>query len=635
MNLFHDIIPSSAPLDIIEWAEKYVRMVGSVRGEQFDRNKFPWTNDIIRWQFDDVTRITTFIKPIQGGGSGAGEVALCGWAKWGMGQIQYNWEKDDKAANKWDERILPILQACTDLDWAGTDYDITVGKAKFLRGFVRTQGVFSSSHLDSDSVPYQLNEEIHQWKSGHLAKARGRQTAVWNPKALDISNAGMVGDQLHEAFLQGTQQYWEVKCPGCCQFHVMRTRWEDNRPELGGLRYDASDCKRNDGTFDYNKLEKTIFMQMPCGYKVRDDYQERRALSLSGRYGEPRNTGANVSHRSATLEAVSVDYISWLTLIKEKHSALRSLRSGDAEPFRRYLQERECQFYSDDLHPFQGEIVISDGVFKKREGMKERRAGRLWKADWQQGWKALGQLEHFWLVIKDVDVDCNDELIFEGRIDSENELIAVLNDYDAIEHGAGVVDCSFNTRHLLEFCFRNNLNAVMSNDSKSGGFLHQEDKVRRFYDEGSAICGKLNMSPLYEPIETDKGTMPDVREPIVINVSKGGMIANHFFVREHKQRITDAFKEEKKTALPVDYIDCVIPQDVSEDFKLQYESWIRVGKDVKKRDDEVFSGQERFQKIRKDDHLLICCAGIDMLKDWSGLLGDRLTKLGLQKDTKI
>ena len=40
-----------------------------------------------------------------------------------------------------------------------------------------------------------------------------------------------------------------------------------------------------------------------------------------------------MSERSYTLEAVAIDYIPWLDLIKEKHRALRALKYGDPKPW--------------------------------------------------------------------------------------------------------------------------------------------------------------------------------------------------------------------------------------------------------------------------------------------------------------
>src|SRR5204863_3012256 len=136
----------------------------------------------------------------------------------------------------------------------------------------------------------QVNEEIHDadnWIPGRLAQAYGRTAAAfWNSIILNISNASHKRDQLHQAFLSGTQQEWQVRCPGCAQYHTMRTRWEPERPDLGGLRYDMAESRLEDGEVDYGKLLPTIRYQMPCGYLVRDNIAERRALSLSGKYSD-------------------------------------------------------------------------------------------------------------------------------------------------------------------------------------------------------------------------------------------------------------------------------------------------------------------------------------------------------------
>jgi hypothetical protein len=635
-------IPPQLP-PIIPWAEECVKVFG-VKGERFISANTPWTRYPIELcdKIGTVNSIT-FVKPVQSGGSVVGEIAACRWIVIGFGAIQWNWDTDDFALHRWDTRIEKILLACKAV---ADRWPRQADKAKkclvvFPNLSLHVQGVFNPHSLDSDSIPFQINEEIHKWKPGHLDKAYRRGTACAFPIRLNISNAGDEKDQLHEKFESGTKQYWEVKCPGCGLFHIMRLQFDERRPDLGGLRYDSDDCRREDGTFNYNKLLPTLRYQMPCGYLVQNDPAERRRLSDTGRYSAPHNDGATPGDISLTYDAVTCHNIEWLDLVKEKHAAFRALKSGDIEPFRKFMQERECRFFSREYQPFQGQIVISSGVHKRREGLKDR-AGRFWKADWQQGYKHKSELEHFWLVIKDVDPLCNDLLVFEGMVSSENELVATLEEYDAIEHGAGLVDCSKNTKHLLEFCYRNRFNAIMSNESHRGNFLHREDNVRRFYDEGRVICGQLNVPPIYESIATEDGYAPDPREPLIINVNKGGMIANHFFIREHKQRVLEAEKEiakkEKRSPRVVDpgeFIECVIPGDVSEDFKAHYESWIRISKPPEKNKKEIVnSGVEKFMQIREADHMLICCAGIDMLKDYTGLLGDRLAQLGITQPTE-
>lgn len=612
------------PGDIVAWAEKHVRLVGSVRSETYDRNITPWTIEPIQRIADSATKIITLVKPVQTGGSRVGLIGLAYWAKFGTGQIQYNWEKDEKAEFKWHNETLPTLEQCSGLEWGDDRFDTRKCYSKFRRAFIQSQGVFNPDNLDSDSIPYQVNEEIHSWKPGHLAKARARQTAVWFPRALDISNAGMVGDQLYQAFENGTKQFWEVKCPGCGEYHQMRTRWEDSKPELGGLRYDTEGCKLENERFDYNRLERTLYYQMPCGHRVNNNFHERRALSLTGRYSAPTNPGAHISHRSYTYDAVCVDFIPWLTLVQEKHTALRALKGGDAMPWQKYIQERECRFYSEETRPYQGAIVLNTAIRKNRAGLQDR-ACRLWSADKQRGYKAQGQLSHYWLVIEDVLSNCSSQIVFEGQVQTDTELIAVLDEHKA-PRSSGVVDASWDTKAVLEMCYRNGLNAVMGNKSMQGSFLHKSDGVRRFYSEDKCIHAELSMPPKFNYSPTRDGWIPNREEPIVIFYNKGGLLQNHFFIRDHKKNVLG----NNPNAERWEYIEREVPGDVSEDFKLHNEAWERVPVVKKATNDEV----EGFRKVRPADHMLMCCAYIDLLKDWCGLLGEQLSRLGVKPNVE-
>lgn len=609
MSLFRGA-QDEKPSDVVAWAEQNVRLVGSVRSETYDRNITPWTIEPIQRINDATTKIITLVKPVQTGGSRVGLIALAFWSKFGSGHIQYNWEKDEKAEFKWGNETLPTLEACGGLEWGEGRFDTVKCFARFRRTFIKSQGVFNPENLDSDSIPYQVNEEIHSWKPGHLAKARARQTAVWFPRALDISNAGVVGDQLYQSWENGTMQYWEVKCPGCDQYHVMRTRWEDSKPELGGLRYDTEGCKLDNEKFNYNKLAKTLRYQMPCGYIVRDFYTDRRALSLSGRYSEPTNPAAHHSHRSYNYDAVAVDFISWLTLVQEKHTALRALRSGDDAPWRKYIQERECRFYSEDTRPYQGVVVLNPAIRKNRSGLQDRVA-RLWAADKQRGYKALGQLSHYWLVIRDVAANGNSLLVYEGMVQTDAELVLTLDEFQAMRY-QGVVDASWDTKAVLEMCYRHGLNAVMGNKSHRGEFLHS-DKTRRFYSEGKPIHGELNMPPRFNYSPTANGWQPSREEPLVMNYNKAGLLTNLFFVRDHKANVL------RNDPSATGFIEYETPADVSEDYQLQAESWERVSVKQSKTNDEV----EGFRKTRKDDHLLMCEGYITLLMDVGGFLANR------------
>lgn len=613
MIIFQKSIPESCPTDIIAWAELAVK----VDGHSFDSSRTPQLIEPIRAMADPDTRIGTLVKPVQVGGSTAGEVVMCYWASFYNGLLQFNWENDLKATNRWGDRLLPALESCKDIKRTGHRFEELICEARYINCTVRCQGVFKEDALDSDTVPLQINEEIHSWKPGFLSKARRRQTQVWNAKAFDISNAGNVSDQLHEAYDSGTSEIWEVLCPQCGQHHEMRFRWNPNKPELGGLRWDSSGCKMENGRFNYNKLDSTIRYQFPCGHSIRDYASERRLLK--GRY-RITNEGAHHSHKSWTFEAVSCDSIRWLSLIQEWHSAIRALKVGDKEPMRRFRTERECRFYDDDTLPFSGQIIINSAVSKTREGLQDR-AARLWAADWQQGMKAAGELTHFWLVIEDVLSNCTSQIVFEGMVSTEPELISTLDAYECLRT-AGVVDVSKNTKQLLSFCYREGLNAVSGITSHRGSFRHK-DGVLRFYSEEKPVHHELNMPPKFDYHPGKEGWVLDPREPVVISYNKAGLLANHFFIRDFKANVL----KNNPQAQPTDYIERVIPGDVSEDFQQQMESWERVANKQTRTNDEV----EGFRKLRRADHMFMCCAYIDLLKEQTGLLGDQLARMGIRR----
>lgn len=625
---FYDLCLANLPrplLPVIEWADTFYRVM-SKDAEFFDSTRSPWLIEPLQMADDPLISNITYVKPIQIGGTSLGEIMLMRWILGGNGLIHYNWPTNDKARDRWEKFTEKRLKACRPVRGIMPDlYEDCL--IKFPNITFAMQGVFTTGNLDSDTVDYIINEEIHQWNAGMLGKAKGRQTRVTFPKCINISNGGLKGDQLHQEFNEGTQQQFETKCPGCGKFHIMRTRWEDSRPDLGGLRYDSDGCKRADGTFDYNKLVPTIRYQMPCGYELRDDIRERRSAALAGRYSDPFNTGALLTNRSYTLQAVACHDIRWLDLIMEKHQALRSLKAGDDTDFRRYMQEREAVFYDADAHrPYQGALEVTRRLLKNRAGMKDRLT-RLAIADWQQGFKHLGELTHWWLLIIDVDHKLNRQIVFEGKIATDAELVLEIDAHE-VKRSSCFLDASKNTKAILSFCYREGLNAVSGIQSHRGFFRH-EDGTRRYYAMENPICTELNMPARYEQRYAKKGGevildhAPD--EPVIISYNKAGLLKNHFFLRDMKANVL----ANVASAGPEDYIDLIVPGDISEEFKLHMDAWDRVKDKTKKTNDEV----EGFCKKRREDHLMMCLAYSDMVLDWSGLLGDRLAQLGIKLDT--
>lgn len=640
--------------EIIPWADKHYRVLNN-DADTFKSIESPWLIEPLEKSEDPLVTNVTFVKPIQTGGTSLGEIIIERRLLDSQGILSYYWPTNDKAKDRWEKFTERRLKACRPLR-AIFPHEYENMFVKFPGIIFAMQGVFTPGNLDSDTIDIIVCEEVHQWSAGMVSKAKGRQTRVDFPKFIIISNAGYKGDQLHQEFESGTQQHFLNKCPGCGKLHAMRTRWEDNKPHLGGLRYDTENCKQANGTFNYNKLIPTIRYQFPvgsplqfpdhsfchCGYEMRDDIGLRRQSAQKGFYSGPQNPGALLSNRSYTYQSIACHNIRWLDLIQQKHTAVRSLKQGysigsDGErkeadyDFRIYVQERECLFYDPDEHrPYQGAVVLTSVSEENRKGLPNE-AAKIWAADWQQGFKHLGELTHYWLVIESVDANCNAQVIFAGVCDDEVQLLQTLRDNgitDADGGGIfdGLIDASKNTKHILSFCYRHGINAVMGNASGKG-LWKWPDGVYRGYSPKKFIYKELDMPPKYDLIATREGWVENPAEPFIVMYSKAALLKNHFFIREMKANVL----ANNPDAAPADYISRIVPSDIGEDYQKHHSAWER---DFAAKAAKKMGEVEGFKQVARVDHLMSCTTYIDLYKDLSGLLPQALEKMDIERKSE-
>jgi hypothetical protein len=587
-------LPPDKVTSVVEWATANVRLIGSARSEAFDPSIGPWECEPLE-RCNDGTRRCTVIKPTQSGGSVIGEIILLFWlATWSSGDVAYFWQNDQSADGRWSKRFEKIMLACKAL-MARTSAD----RFKWMKGLVifphanfEMKGVRTDRAVASDAFRGIVNEELHDveggWESGKLAQVYGRQTAYWNSKCFNISNAGFVNSDLHKAFLAGTQQHWEVLCPHCGQYHEMRCEWKEEEKHLGGLRYNADGCRLGDYVYDYAKLAPTIFYQMPCGHCIADDITERRALSQSGRYSEPRNKGAQLTERSYIYQAVSCDFVPWIEIIKRKHAALKAMAIGDYKPWFDYLREVECKFVDigkDRPAPQRGTIVTSERK-KNREGMANR-VDRFAGLDWQKGKLSEGQTSHWWLLIQDWDANGNSLVVWEGRCDTEGEVAAVLKQHE-VKPCCVVVDTSWNATYVYNVCLKYGYNAVKV-DEKPG--WPWEDGSFRFYSEPR---------PLFMVASAPPSRNDNVDEPQFWHVSKYTGMERLIFIRQSPK------------------VKYEIPVDVSPEFLQHFDSWSL--ELIRQKDGQP---KMKWRQMRDDDHLFQCgvyiISMIDLLGAFTGL----------------
>ena len=593
-----DTIPPTPETSIVAWAEQHVRLPGSAKTARFDCSLTPWLREPLEHLADGVTRIIDFVKPIQTGGSVLGEVALCYWlSTQNGGDVQYNWEDDEKAYERWEKRIVRILMANKEVmkRWPYQRHQAKKGLVMFAHCNLTVQGVHSESNLDSDSIRFQINEEIHNWEPGRLAMAFGRTTAFWNSCILNISNAGTKGDQLHQSYEAGTQQHLLMRCPGCNGWHTMQTKFDKKKEHLGGLRYDSEGCKLVNGRYDYQRLEKTVRYQMPCGHVVPDEIQARRRLALSCKWSEPMNEGAHLSHRSYNYDAVVVDSIPWLSLIMEKNQAIFAMKRGDAKPWHDYITRRECLFHDPQDRPFTKEVTLTANIVKNRDGLAGRYA-RFFAMDRQQGSLAQGETPHWWLVIRDAMPNGDSRLVYEGKIETDADVISTLDEHGCVRR-CGVADSGDDTTHVYNFCLRHGINAIKG--GKTDFYSHVKEGKRIFSME-EPLHRIINQPPRFDYVNGQ----PNQDEPMFWLYSKKG-------IADRLGWITGKASEIKHE----------VPSDVSEDY-LKHRNAEELVSD--RASDGSFHNVWKQVAARND--LLICERYIAMLMEMAGLIGMKETE---------
>lgn len=598
-------IPADRERSVAKWGAANVKTFG-IQGIHFDPSKTPWILEPMdRLGERSTVRKVTTIGCIQSGKSVINEVgaAYC-LATEDSGDVQMNFQDDEFADDRWDVRLERIFKNCEPVRrrWPEKRAHDRKGVVVFAHCSLLVQGVFTRKNVAGNSVRFQFNDEIHLWEPGRLAQAHGRTTACWNALISNVSNAGDRNDQLDIEFHAGTVQRWSWKCPGCGARHVPRVLWDKDKPELGGLRYDADGCRMDNGDYDYNKLKPTIRLQLPCGYEVR--CEERRKLNQpanGARYTDPENAGADGTHRSYTYDAAALDYLPLIALVEEKHKALKSLAYGDPMPLRAYVTERECRFWDAEDRPVLNRIVVSTGTRKNRDGLAGRMA-RFFALDRQQGNLKAGELPHWWMVIRDVMPNGDSMLVWEGKCLTDDDAIGVIK-----EHGCmmrhGVADSGDDTSHVYQFCLRHGINAI-----KGSGeiFFRHKDGGKKIYSTESPLHKMIGAPSIYPYrnafVEKEWRLMPHIDEPLFWHYSNLGLRDRFAWLKSDKSIVKFG-----------------IPEDVSADYKKHAEAWHleerRVGPAKK-------LVTEYVQHRRRDD-LDKCEQYVVMLMEMAGVIGER------------
>jgi len=151
-------------------------------------------------------------------------------------------------------------------------------------GFALVHGVQTGSKLRSDSIMFQVKDELDAWplivgKDGDPDKVSSdRCAAFWEDRKQFRGSTPLLMDtsKIYHQFLRGDQRHYFVKCHGCG--HMQYLRWYGKNRETG-LIYGIDWEMDNNGTLCQ---ESVNYSCMECGHK---HYEHDKTILFSPDHG--------------------------------------------------------------------------------------------------------------------------------------------------------------------------------------------------------------------------------------------------------------------------------------------------------------------------------------------------------------
>lgn len=419
------------PVDLVPpdvWASEHIVFTSPrdpIQGK-LDLDRSPFLRDPIRaWDLTGVTgtREVTFVAPEQ---IGKTLIAYAGglWVtRFRPGTLLIYYASDDKARLANATKLRPLLnnirelRPYLDLPNAETLREYRLGPARIFFGG-------AGSRIASLTSQYNVADEIDDWirKPGvdPLADLRKRSRAfspgllvkICTPKGTERQS------RIWQEFLKSSQGYWHLRCRGCGEL-TMRSC------DIHNLKFELAE-KLDKGVHALPVPGSISLVCPKCGRAHLES--EKRELILHGSYihkypDRTTNLGFQVGLLASQFESAS-----WLNLATAQAN---SGRSGDEAaqlyfdnsvrglPFRHRKLDSGCERA---LHIHQVAMPGPDTI-----------RWRFLAADTQE--------DHFWFVVRGMDLHLNTYLLDCGRLATTGDLrAAILGQYASGPVLAAIID---------------------------------------------------------------------------------------------------------------------------------------------------------------------------------------------------
>ena len=259
-----------------EWGEEHVtRIPYSPIPGKFRSDNSPWIRKPLESLTDVTIRKVQIVAGIQASKTLLMEIGSCFITACLPGPLLWLDQKDEEAADELESRIKPLWNECAPVKrlvpgaTGRNRYKNKRNKVTLLNGMTaHFLGAHNKKNLQRRSIRWLIGDENWSWPKGHMKEAEARVTAFgWLGKIFFSSQAGEEQDDTNKSFLSGTQEEWNFVClnPEC----------ETLQPYLWENVEWSKDAKREDGTYDFDKVKASARIVCPHCEHAHDTEQIR------------------------------------------------------------------------------------------------------------------------------------------------------------------------------------------------------------------------------------------------------------------------------------------------------------------------------------------------------------------------
>lgn len=259
-DAFADGLYTEPRLDIVEWAERNIVISkGPEQGPIRISARTPYLEEILRSFVDIMVSQVTFLASTQVAKTTAMNIALGYVIDQAPGDTLYVMPTEKTAKHISKTRLKPMLFSLPVIQRHFTDSDDDRSNLTYTfdKCVVRFGWAQSDASLAMDSCQYLFADEVGKYEtSGEnadaISLATERQKNYYNASALIASSPEEEGDEITTQFKAGDRRYYNVPCPHCGAYQVLRwqqVKWpkDERNPQKIKLHnlawYECEHCR--------------------------------------------------------------------------------------------------------------------------------------------------------------------------------------------------------------------------------------------------------------------------------------------------------------------------------------------------------------------------------------------------------